>query len=380
MDAKKFGEILSLAMARVTHADGSIVDPATLPEAIQHDRATEDLWIAWGFVNVAGAGPFDDQKARIEAWAAEREQRFTAARAALERFAIGAHVGPLEDQIRVLGEQRDRLRGLADVGAGEIQRLTAQRDAARAGIAKVFQSIEADHLELVHEDIEHDKGRGHIHTAPCPEDDTCSCPCRAVMLWLQLAASDPGSSQAIAALEGLRQAGALNETTHELKAEDPDRWAFGMTEAFKQAKGRPAPAPRMYVECIVRPECGPNHARRRAALPEKWAEVGRPVSIVYKDTPLEDIDARHHVVVEVTGERYDSAERTRRQVAADLRGEDYWIVRPTDPPHVNADLATVGPLMTPAEAEQFQAERAADAEEHDHVFIDGRSACGEVMQ
>lgn len=87
-------------------------------------------------------------------------------------------------------------------------------------------------------------------------------------------------------------------------------------------------ASRMYAECIVRPENGPDHARRRATLPEYMAEVGRIAVCIYSDAPDE---RNSYVVVQVTDARFDSAERTRRQILAHQSGTDHWIVRPSDP-------------------------------------------------
>lgn len=250
MDAKKFSEILSLAMARITREDGSIIDPATLPEG-SNQMALENLWIAWTLISCAGYGPFEDQKARIEAWAAEREQRFGNVRAMLQKFGIGAHVGLLEEQVAELGSQRNRLRQLADVGAEEIQRLTMQRDAARQGIALIMAAFEADELQVRHQAVVIDKGRGHQHMAECAKDDTCQCPGRVALLKAQLAtAVGEGGGYTIQIGEGegrrfvradqtleqlMRIPGAANVAHVDVHADDPDRLAFGLVAGHRVA-------------------------------------------------------------------------------------------------------------------------------------------------
>lgn len=135
MDIKnKFQAIISKALARVTDEHGELVDPDQLPVEQQSD----DLWIAWALISAAGAGPFTAQKARIEAWAGEREERFIKARDTLERFGIGVRS---RSQVRQRRSPCLRGCGRPEPSTYRASRSTPMiRTAGHSGLARVTRS------------------------------------------------------------------------------------------------------------------------------------------------------------------------------------------------------------------------------------------------
>ena len=89
------------------------------------------------------------------------------------------------EEARATAERRKTLLAAA---LSTIEKLTAERDAARAGLKLVFQLIDGGDLETVHDVYD------------CPEDDTCTCRIRRFTLMLQLAMADTGSGPAISAM------------------------------------------------------------------------------------------------------------------------------------------------------------------------------------
>ncbi len=71
------------------------------------------------------------------------------------------------------------------------------RDTARAGIARVFGAIESGMLDLVHGEMAQEYGGGppYFVEGPCPDDDTCACPIRRIMLEVQFAGGDENAAR-----------------------------------------------------------------------------------------------------------------------------------------------------------------------------------------
>lgn len=321
MDAKnKFQEILSKAMARVTDEGGALIAVDRLPL----EQQTDDLWIAWALLSCAGAGPFEEQKARIDAWAAEREERFGNVRVMLQKLGIGAHVGPLEAQVAELGAQRDRLRQLADVGAKEIQRLTMQRDAACQGIEMLLAAFEADDLQVRHQAVIIDKGRGHQHMAECARDDSCQCPGRVALLKARL---------------------RLAVTKSPEFAERITRMVEGCQKCGHQHAG-----PELASICIGCP------------CPEIGAT---PASGLQGFDPAD-------IVVGAGGQALEDVATAQPKVPMVTEVCEHCTVTPEGLARLGGRLCFHGRL--------WKVMPDPDAADHDHVFIDGRCACGESVQ
>lgn len=129
------------------------------------------------------------ESARLVAYVRDRQENQTA----------GPTMRDLAEQLEAAGREIETWQGRAraaltscTITNQEARTARGERDAARAGIAKVFELIASGDLELVHwsemrpdQDVE-----GFLASGHCPEDDTCTCRIRRAMLELQLAGGD----------------------------------------------------------------------------------------------------------------------------------------------------------------------------------------------